>query len=469
MSRVSYVMMNPGGDRELTEAVRLALDELVGELLDARRSHARDRVLEVVLVGNPIMHHIVLGIDPTPLGAGAVHARHQPSRRHAGERPRPGAPQRPRLRRTVHRRPRRRRHRGRDPAGGTAPSRAHAAARRRRHQRRDRARRPPAAVRGVEPDRPGIRGRADLLGSARHGRRDRARAHRSRPRSSRGSRSSASTCGRTIPRSPPKVAKTGVTGICGSGIIEVIAEMYLAGCDRPRRRRARRPRRPLAADRRRRPHVLVRAVGRRRRSGARIAITQNDVRAIQLAKAALRAGIELLDRPRRSADRRRHPPRRRVRRPHRPAARDGARAGPRLPARRRALGRQRRRHRRRAGAAVARGCGTRWSGRSRNVTKIETATEPRFQELFVAAMAFPHATAPTDHTSSSSVTLPGTDRGIRERLTQRARRRQTQTGDAGDDATTPRTDDGRAAARARQAMRACAATASSPRRSSRAR
>jgi uncharacterized 2Fe-2S/4Fe-4S cluster protein (DUF4445 family) len=33
----------------------------------------------------------------------------------------------------------------------------------------------------------------------------------------------------------------------------------------------------------------------------------------------------------------------------------------------------------------------------RDVEKIETATEPRFQELFVAAMAFPHATAPSPH------------------------------------------------------------------------
>jgi uncharacterized 2Fe-2S/4Fe-4S cluster protein (DUF4445 family) len=31
----------------------------------------------------------------------------------------------------------------------------------------------------------------------------------------------------------------------------------------------------------------------------------------------------------------------------------------------------------------------------RAVTKIETATEPEFQSLFVAAMAFPHATAPS--------------------------------------------------------------------------
>ena len=38
----------------------------------------------------------------------------------------------------------------------------------------------------------------------------------------------------------------------------------------------------------------------------------------------------------------------------------------------------------------------------RSVEKIETATEPRFQELFVAAMAFPHGNAPT-RTSSSLV------------------------------------------------------------------
>jgi uncharacterized 2Fe-2S/4Fe-4S cluster protein (DUF4445 family) len=33
----------------------------------------------------------------------------------------------------------------------------------------------------------------------------------------------------------------------------------------------------------------------------------------------------------------------------------------------------------------------------RDVAKIETATEPRFQELFVAALAFPHLTAPSPH------------------------------------------------------------------------
>ena len=67
MSRVSYVMMNPGGERELTAAVRTALRELIGELLD-HADVAADAVLDVVLVGNPIMHHLLLGIDPTPLG-----------------------------------------------------------------------------------------------------------------------------------------------------------------------------------------------------------------------------------------------------------------------------------------------------------------------------------------------------------------------------------------------------------------
>jgi uncharacterized 2Fe-2S/4Fe-4S cluster protein (DUF4445 family) len=41
----------------------------------------------------------------------------------------------------------------------------------------------------------------------------------------------------------------------------------------------------------------------------------------------------------------------------------------------------------------------------RNVEKIETATEPTFQAEFVAAMAFPHATAPSPNLARV-VTLP---------------------------------------------------------------
>ena len=67
MSRVSYVMMNPGSEKELTRAVRGCLAKLTAELAkDAGVS--RDDILEVTLVGNPIMHHLLLGLDPTELG-----------------------------------------------------------------------------------------------------------------------------------------------------------------------------------------------------------------------------------------------------------------------------------------------------------------------------------------------------------------------------------------------------------------
>ncbi len=68
MSRVSFVMMNPDGLGELTAAVRTALADLITEL---RREAgcAADSILSITLVGNPVMHHLLLGIDPTPLGA----------------------------------------------------------------------------------------------------------------------------------------------------------------------------------------------------------------------------------------------------------------------------------------------------------------------------------------------------------------------------------------------------------------
>lgn len=67
MSRVSYVMMNPGGDAEMTAAVRSAIDELIGETC-AEAGVERARIFEAVFVCNPVMHHLFLGIDPTELG-----------------------------------------------------------------------------------------------------------------------------------------------------------------------------------------------------------------------------------------------------------------------------------------------------------------------------------------------------------------------------------------------------------------
>jgi uncharacterized 2Fe-2S/4Fe-4S cluster protein (DUF4445 family) len=67
MSRVSYAMMNPGGAAEMTAAVREALDALTTALCREAGVEPHE-VLELVVVGNPIMHHLVLGIDPTELG-----------------------------------------------------------------------------------------------------------------------------------------------------------------------------------------------------------------------------------------------------------------------------------------------------------------------------------------------------------------------------------------------------------------
>src|SRR5258708_21315140 len=69
MSRVSYSMMHPGGAQQMTEAVRAALNTLAAEVArDAKVSGAD--ILELTMVGNPIMHHLLLGIDPVEPGGG---------------------------------------------------------------------------------------------------------------------------------------------------------------------------------------------------------------------------------------------------------------------------------------------------------------------------------------------------------------------------------------------------------------
>ncbi|MEO0360169.1 MAG: ASKHA domain-containing protein [Pseudomonadota bacterium] len=67
MSRVSYSMMNPGGAAEMTKAVREAINALVGQVAAEARV-GREEIVEAVFVGNPVMHHLLLGIDPVELG-----------------------------------------------------------------------------------------------------------------------------------------------------------------------------------------------------------------------------------------------------------------------------------------------------------------------------------------------------------------------------------------------------------------
>ena len=67
MSRVSYAMMNPGGDAEMTSAVRAGLNTLAEALAEEAKIEPAD-IVEVVVVCNPVMHHLLLGIDPVELG-----------------------------------------------------------------------------------------------------------------------------------------------------------------------------------------------------------------------------------------------------------------------------------------------------------------------------------------------------------------------------------------------------------------
>ena len=67
MSRVSYVMENAAGLDTLHRAVIAALDGLIRDAT-AAAGLAPDDVSDLVVVGNTIMHHIFLGIDPRELG-----------------------------------------------------------------------------------------------------------------------------------------------------------------------------------------------------------------------------------------------------------------------------------------------------------------------------------------------------------------------------------------------------------------
>ena len=182
-------------------------------------------------------------------------------------------------------------------------------------------------------------------------------------------------------------AATGVPGICGSGIIEAISELVSAGViDQQgviRGDLAERTER-IVPDERTFSYVLH----------GDIHVTQADVRAIQLAKAALRAGIELLmehaqltavDEIRLAGAFGAHID---------PAHAMVVGLVPDTPIEAvRAVGNS-------AGSGAARVLLSQTQRDEvervvREVTKIETATEPRFQELFVTALAFPHSTAPS--------------------------------------------------------------------------
>jgi uncharacterized 2Fe-2S/4Fe-4S cluster protein (DUF4445 family) len=413
MSRVSYAMLHEGGAVEMTRVVREAIASLVRGLA-TRADVPVDDILEITIVGNPIMHHLFLGFDPTPLGSapfalatdGAVRVRARDVEvpGHEGAR--------------VYVLPCIAGHVGADAAGAilaetpyladditllvdvgtnaeivlgsrdrllaasspTGPAFEGA-------QISGGQRAAPGAIERVRIDRTSLEPRFRVIGSSRW---------------SDETGFEAST------------RRTGVTGICGSGIVEVIAELFLAGVitadgtiDGSLAERSKR----IVPDGRTFSYVLNEGgpgvplgEGEVGPASPRLLITQNDVRAIQLAKAALYAGarllmdhlgVETVDRvklagafgsqidplhalvlglvPDAPVD-------------HVGAAGNAAGTGALIAL----LSLEARREIERV---------------VRTVEKIETAVEPRFQEHFVQAMAIPHASAAPTHLSKS-VELP---------------------------------------------------------------
>ena len=120
MSRVSYVMMNPGGDVEMTRPCARRSTASPASVAGDAGIDVND-ILEVTFVGNPIMHHLLLGIDPTELGGAPFALASDSALTFWATRDRSAHPsERAHLRAALHRRPCRRRYRGRHPLGGAA-------------------------------------------------------------------------------------------------------------------------------------------------------------------------------------------------------------------------------------------------------------------------------------------------------------------------------------------------------------
>ena len=289
MSRVSYVMMNPDGREAMTKAVREAVNGLIDKVV-AQGEIERTDILDAVFVGNPIMHHLFLGIDPTELGGApfALAVSGAVSMKSADN----GIPLNPGAR--LYMLPCIAGHVGADAAAATLCEGPH---------RQDEMMllvdvgtnaeivlgNAGRTVACSSPTGPAFEGAEISCGQrAAPGAIERVRIDPAtlEPRY------------RVIGVEPwsdePGFAtlaeKTGVTGVCGSGIIEVIAEMYLAGIISEDgvidgSLAARSPR--IIGNGRTFSYVL-------KEGNPALTITQNDVRAIQLAKAALYAGIKLL-------------------------------------------------------------------------------------------------------------------------------------------------------------------------------
>jgi uncharacterized 2Fe-2S/4Fe-4S cluster protein (DUF4445 family) len=292
MSRVSYAMQEPQGAARLQRAILTTLNDLARQAaLDA--GLATDQIFDVVLVGNPVMHHLALGLDPAPLGGApfalAVSGPLDLQARDFGLKLAPTA--------RVHVLPCIAGHVGADNVAVQLAEAPH---------RQDELTLIVDVGTNAEivlGDRRGVLCASSPTGPAfegaqvTHGQRaapgaiERVRLDRVTLEP----RLKVIGCDDWIAGEarPPEHGRA--TGICGSGIIEVVAELFLAGVidadgrfDESAAERSARVRFTGRAG----EYVLARPA--QTATGREIVVTQADVRAIQLAKAALYAGAKLL-------------------------------------------------------------------------------------------------------------------------------------------------------------------------------
>ena len=383
MSRVSFAMMNEDGAAEMTRAVREALNELAAEAVAAAGVERAD-VMEVAIAGNPVMHHLLLGLDPAPLGfAPFALATDEGTELAAAE---IGLELGPATR--AYALPCIAGHVGADAAGVVLSEMPY-------------RKKELALIVDVGTNAELVLGNAGRLLAA------------SSPTGPAFEGAQLSCGQRAAPGVIERVRIDPVTlepryrvigderwsdapgfdhvpsGICGSGIVEAIAELFLAGIVLPDGtidgRLAERSPRIVPAGRT--FTYIVRA------GEPGIAITQNDVRQIQLAKAALYAGARLL------MDRMGIDAVDRVTL----AGAFGSQIDPKYalilgmvpdcdPGRVTSAG-----NAAGTGARIAllnRRLRRELEREVRRIEKVETAVEPRFQEHFVDAMAIPHGSAP---------------------------------------------------------------------------
>lgn len=419
MSRVSYIMMNPGGEIDLTDSIRAAISDLAHDVIN-EVNVTSDSVLNITVVGNPIMHHLFLGINPIELG-GAPFALSTSSWMTLWatevniDSVNPDA--------RVYFLPCIAGHVGSDTAGVILSEEPHL---------RDEMTlivdvgtnaeiilgNRTKLLAASSPTGPAFEGAQISCGQrAAPGAIERLRIDREtlEPRF----KVIGSDLWSNEEGFAEETAATGVTGVCGSGIIEALGEMFLSGIllsdgTIDGSMAATNPR--IQATDRTFSYVL-------HEGDVTLAVTQNDVRAIQLAKAALFAGAALLM-DTMGVD---HVDRVVL------AGAFGTHIDPKyamvlgmIPD----CGLDRV-----FSAGNAAGTGARialMNQQSRDdiqqivktITKVETAVEPRFQEHFVKAMAIPHADAPYPQLESempelalrrSTVAVPSDQDGGRRR------------------------------------------------------